>query len=73
MEQNLGKMKIYIYILEQDLELLYSHLTNLKPMEEGTCIWYTNINTNRKHDWINLSLSADDFIRLKDCDILKKL
>jgi hypothetical protein len=73
-EQNLGKMKVYIYILEQDLEILYKALANIEAKKENFPLWYvSSLLEEQRKDWINLSLSVDDFIRLKDCDILKKL
>lgn len=64
-------MKIYIYILEQDLELLYDHLTNKNQVQKEVTIWY--VNTTNDRNWIQLSLNVNDFIGLKDNNILKHL
>lgn len=64
-------MKIYIYILEQDLELLYDHLTNKNQVQKEVTIWY--VNTTNYKNWIQLSLNVNDFIWLKDNNILKHL
>lgn len=73
-------MKIYIYILEQDLEQLYKQLTHIEPVGDTEISYKTYIGPKGNKDfdykydkWINLSLRIDDFIRLKDCNILKKL
>lgn len=67
-------MKVYIYILEQDLELLYKALTNIEAKQENFPLWYvSSLLEEQRRDWINLSLNVDDFTRLKDNNILKKL
>jgi hypothetical protein len=67
-------MKVYIYILEQDLELLYKALTNIEAKRENFPLWYvSSLLEKQRKDWINLSLNVDDFTRLKDNNILKKL
>lgn len=67
-------MKVYIYILEQDLELLYKALANIEAKRENFPVWYvSSLLKKQRKDWINLSLSVDDFTSLKDNNILKKL
>lgn len=67
-------MKVYIYILEQDLELLYKALTNIEAKRGNFPLWYvSSLLEEQRRDWINLSLNVDDFTRLKDNNILKKL
>jgi len=67
-------MKVYIYILEQDLELLYKALTNIEAKPKNFPVWYvSSLLEEQRRDWINLSLNVDDFTRLKDNNILKKL
>ena len=67
-------MKVYIYILEQDLELLYKALTNIEAKRKNFPLWYvSSLLEEQRRDWINLSLNVDDFTRLKDNNILKKL
>ena len=67
-------MKVYIYILEQDLELLHNALANIEAKRENFPLWYvSSLLEKQRKDWINLSLNVDDFTRLKDNNILKKL
>tara|TARA_R110002153_G_scaffold184353_2_gene337523 strand:+ start:78 stop:281 length:204 start_codon:yes stop_codon:yes gene_type:complete len=67
-------MKVYIYILEQDLELLYKALANIEAKPKNFPLLYvSSLLEKQRKDWINLSLNVDDFTRLKDNNILKKL